>query len=652
MKVGIARATQRDWEGLIQLHERLSARVDAGPQMLAFKALALDRMGQTHEARVMLEGMIAGGPANALALDTYIAIMVRCGFVKEAIGAAELILEEATQEQQRADCIRLIFDLVRHSDPASPRLLALAIKAGSLADQESEIDEGRYLVMFLMATTSGQNRPTAQQGKEFQRRSRSFFSRFPNSEIVRQIEFDKESSGEQLLAQLKTLLGPTDKKEAFQRRLENQLQRGSALLPFAWRPKNILSSIYDIVHLWETAKISSRDDRKYHLAMVADLQWTPRSASVLKDRIPLLDLTTLVVLFDLGLIEKVIRFFGEVAIAKTTLETLAELTNPVSGSFYFQKCKDLQEALKPHLSLIKQPSAVQSIDEEDTQKETSIFGAESREIPRLIQVDGAYRLYSDDLAFRIYAADSNNANGICTLDVLNGLQEEGILTRKEAVQILARLCEWRVAVVVRLDDMPELLPDALSSVSDLAQGMKILDEDETFRSVINAIWDFRAPFDAALRHGAGLLRGLESRPTLPVAALAAIMKQWFIKVAMKNDAPPGKERIVVKVISLAGLVAETTPASAAKLWAVFRSLIGSIHGDQMDEARERQSIRLLGAECANFNQLAQGSGELAFKALRKGLVEGTSDESDYVEGYTQALTRLKARDGLQNRPRP
>ena len=121
---------------------------------------------------------------------------------------------------------------------------------------------------------------------------------------------------------------------------------------------------------------------------------------------------------------------------------------------------------------------------------------------------------------------------------------------------------------------------------------------------------------------------------------------------MKNDAPPGKERIVVKVISLAGLVAETTPASAAKLWAVFRSLIGSIHGDQMDEARERQSIRLLGAECANFNQLAQGSGELAFKALRKGLVEGTSDESDYVEGYTQALTRLKARDGLQNRPRP
>src|SRR5690606_23700988 len=104
------------------------------------------------------------------------------------------------------------------------------------------------------------------------------------------------------------------------------------------------------------AKISKKDDKKYHLTMLADPKWQPYDPTLLKSRVPLLDWTSLLVLFDLGLIDHAIRFFGKIAITKSTLETLADLTNPFGGSPVRGKCIAIQNSLKQHLSFIIQPS--------------------------------------------------------------------------------------------------------------------------------------------------------------------------------------------------------------------------------------------------------------------------------------------------------
>ena len=102
------------------------------------------------------------------------------------------------------------------------------------------------------------------------------------------------------------------------------MQQGLTVVPFSWRPKLVLSSVHDVVHLWEIAKVSSADDKKYHLVMLTDTEWKPPTAVSLRERTPLLDLTALVVLFDLDLIDTVVRFFGKIGIAKATLETLGK----------------------------------------------------------------------------------------------------------------------------------------------------------------------------------------------------------------------------------------------------------------------------------------------------------------------------------------
>jgi hypothetical protein len=56
------------------------------------------------------------------------------------------------------------------------------------------------------------------------------------------------------------------------------------------------------------------------------------------------------------------------------------------------------------------------------------------------------------------------------------------------------------------------------------------------------------------------------------------------------------------------------------------------HGSFMDERKERDSIRLLGAECAKLQVTSGSFGEAAHSSLRPGLTEGTSS---YAGGRRQ-----------------
>lgn len=640
-QTGLALVTLKDWTSLLDLCRETKIRLDAGPRMLAFEALALDRLGQTEEARRLLEQMLAGGVLDSLALNTYVTIMVRCGYVQEALDVAERIMESATSNRQRMDCIRLLFNLVQNSDPGSKRLLALAIQMGRLADPNSEVQEGIYLVMFLTATIAETNTPSQHDLTEFRQRAEAFFTKFPNSKILRKGEIRDDASPEELIAQIKAIIGVTEDREAFQARIENQLQRGLTIIPFSWRPKLVLSSVHDVVQLWELAKVSGVDDRKYHLTMLADPEWTPPSTASLRGRTPLLDLTTLLVLFDLGLIGRVVQFFEKVAVAKATLETLVKLVNPFSGSPMRAKCKALQDALKPHLGSIAQPS-ISDLPDENEGDDDGPFGSEHKEITRLCRDNrDKYLLYSDDLAFRVVCAESNTPDGICTLDVLAGLEEVGLLKRDEVAKLISKLCGWRVGLVVRFEDLVSLLPAGLPQARDVKNGIQILDSKQEYTTVINALWDFRAPFDKTLKHAAAVLRRLAEQTPLSDIALASLLGQWFVKAGMKNDAPPQALEILTKAITKATQHGILSRSNAVKLWGVYRKLVEFHHGNYMDEPKEREAIRLLGAECAKLQVTTGGDGEKVYRELRQALTEGTSDDSVFSSGYSNALIDLR-----------
>lgn len=427
VRLGLALVTLRDWQGIVELCQSNRVRVEPGDRMGAFEALALDHLGETEKARDRLLKIVATGSDDPLALNTYATIATRCGYVDDAVEAAERALETARSKGEQLEFVKLLFFLIQFSDPTSERLLELALRAGELVDQSVESQEGTYLMMHLSGTLDGRSDiDLARDREQFRTRADAFFRNFPNSRMLWRGEIREGASGTELVESLKALTGMTPDREAFQKRLERSLQQGLNTVPFSWRPRLVLSYVCDIVHLWEIAKVSSRDDRQYHLAMVNDTGWQPTGADDLRKRVPLLDWTALLVLNDLGLIDAVINFFGQIAVAKATMEELAEFTNPVFGSPKRSKCLELQNALKPHLASILQPSPPEVASEASPAR---VIGRSNSEIVEILGKEPErYRLYSDDESLRIFCAAGSEVDGFCTLDVLAAMTEVGQLS--------------------------------------------------------------------------------------------------------------------------------------------------------------------------------------------------------------------------------
>lgn len=631
-RLGMAFVTLKDWQGLLELCQSKRVRVEPGDRMAAFEALALDHLGETEQARDRLLGILASGSDDQVALNTYVTIATRCGYVTDAVEAAERVFEAAKSRHDQLECVKLLFALIQFSDPTSSRLHELAIRAGDLVDQKVEFQEGSYLLMHLSASLGVADLDLAIDREQFRKRADTFFQNFPNSRMLRRGEIREDSSAAELVESLKALIGITANHEAFQRRLERGLQQGFTVIPFSWRPRFVLSSICDVVHLWETAKVSSRDDRKYHLTMVTDVYWQPRDAQILRQRLPLLDWTALLVLHDLDLIDKVISFFGKIAIAKSTMEELAEFTNPFYGSPIRGKCLGLQQILRRHLASILQPSPPDGLSQAS---KLAQLGRSNTQIVEICAGEPErFRLYSDDYAFRAFCAGESENNGICTLDVLEGLVEVGLLSPIEKANAIAKLCEWRVGVIVHLPDILLLLPTALQSVKSVREGVEILDAEPRFVSTISALWDYRSPFEQALRHAAAVLRCLIETPSISDVGLAALLRQWYVKAAMKKDAP-GQSLHTISLLILAAGITDNLPAPCARrIWLIYIMLVEAHYGPRMDESREKEAIRLLGKHCALLESVEPGEGSRLYAAFTESLTQGTDEQIEFSSAYT------------------
>ncbi|WP_122864120.1 DUF4365 domain-containing protein [Pseudomonas viridiflava] len=636
VRVGLALITLKDWSALLNLCQGGRVRTEAGDRMLAFEALALDHLGRSGAARERLATLLASGSTDHVALDTYVTIATRCGYVSEAIDAAERFLEVAESRAQRLECMRTLYSLIHLADPASARLYALALKIGEMVDRNDEQQEGAFLLMVLAAPLGDADGDVAPHRERFQERASAFFEKFPNSKILRRGEFRADLSHEEFLSALKSLVGITDAGEALQRKLEKGLQQGSTPVPFSWRPRFALSSISDVVHLWEVAKASSRDDAKYHLAMTMGSDRPILTQQELRERVPLLDLTALLVLLDLELIDPVVAFFGTIAVSKATLEELMELSSTMFGSPGHNKCLALQQALRPHLSSILQPSSSTT----DRGKEKyAVVGRGNSHIADICADQAAeFRLYSDDAIFRVFCAGGAEPDGICTLDVLDSLVDSGLLDNREKARKVALLCQWNVGLVVSWKDFIALLPLGLLQATDVSQGIQVLDGDLEFKMLVSAVWDYRLPFQKTMKHAAALLGLMLNLDPISDTAIAAVMIQWFVKAGMSKDAPDKALRTITQLVTFVTSIRSLEGRAGKRLWEVYLLIIEWHHG-HLDDTKIALAIQALGGECARLQHGTLGLGVEVFSALVKCLPNGSVEARIFYSAYSKGLAQ-------------
>jgi len=102
-------------------------------------------------------------------------------------------------------------------------------------------------------------------------------------------------------------------------------------------------------------KSSRWNQKQYHLTMALP-GWTPTPYTDIKNKVPLLDLSALLVLHDLELFDNLFELFPTIAVGKATLLELQQNLSPASGSRSCAVSEKLMAMLQSRFEQIQQPS--------------------------------------------------------------------------------------------------------------------------------------------------------------------------------------------------------------------------------------------------------------------------------------------------------
>ena len=334
-----AKATLRDWRGIIHVLEVNLQRFETSSRLIAIRALALDNLGDTPAALNSLEEAVKLESSDSYAYQFYAQLAARCGLTEKARELFELLLARSRDRHEKTQILRNMFVLEMSISPESPKLLQLCDRYGQINDATSEEEEGFYLLACFAATISGHVTVTAEQKTQFNERLQVYVKRFPESRVIRAVQFDETKPAEELLRELEKLSGMTAERQEWYTQQEQNLRSGNLPVPFAVRPL-LLINVQDVLDLWEISKRVSKQDRQYHLTLSPEI-YVPKDPNRFLSKKVLIDEVSLFVLFDLELLERFLRMFPRIAIPRAVIGRFQDRALGVFKSPWYPKAKEI-----------------------------------------------------------------------------------------------------------------------------------------------------------------------------------------------------------------------------------------------------------------------------------------------------------------------
>jgi tetratricopeptide (TPR) repeat protein len=637
LQLAQAYSTLGAWETVLQIATRALEQNETHSRFKGIKAFALDRLGKTVEARDLLQQLIEEGEEDPYALNAYLNIVGRSGFIDQAIALVEKILTRDTERSRHLQCLQLLFNLLYYQDPLQPRVLEVLWAFGQKVNQREESEEGSFLLKWFLVMPAVTDLLTEEQRSEIHTRFERFFADFPSSKIFRRGEIPDGGDPHAILSSIEKLIGVTAEQKNFFRKMENQMRTGEIPVPYAWRPRQVLQNIPDIPFLWETAKRSRTTEKQYHLSMVTN-DFIPTKWDAIKGRIPLLDLTSLLVLQDLDLLRKLVQLFQKVAISQETIAQIGELVRPMTGTVFRKRIEQLRDFIRDNFESIEQPSSL--IDDEEPYAERN---PDTYEIKALTK-SGKYLLFSDDCLQRIYCEiPVQYQPSICTLDFLSIMEERGLMTEKEAAQKIALLCKWKVHLVVQARYFIAALPNQFHVMTDVRSSIAMLSGDSDFRRISDALWDISLPYQGLLQHMASIAAMLVNQYGFKSYQLAAYLISWTTKTILRTDSKLNRTGSLIQAVSqtaiyLGDATSENMPIQMKVLVDAFLEAIAFGYGEKMDEKLEDDALRELASASAKSDHFLRLEDEQTLKTkFLKGMTPGTHYHQVFLDAYSSTV---------------
>lgn len=310
-----------------------------------------------------------------------------------------------------------------------------------------------------------------------------------------------------------------------------------------------------------------------------------------------------------------------------------KLSQFFSGSIFRERCLELQETLKPRLAQILQPQG--TLDDEEENRPIA-----SREL-RALAATGDYLVYSDDALARMWTLRERfESDGMCTLDLLGGLEELGVLTTEEVATKLAQLCDWQIGgVQIQLRHQLALIPQAVRAAPSVAQAAGLLRAENRFKSIADGMWGPRTDFMSGLNHIGAVLRILVHDATITESTIGAFVAMWLDRATSRPDMPLPALQLAAQITLYAVAVEKLPIGAARRLWSVYFGVVESILGGRDPKAARGALARVAREAGALDKKIAQepavpprSIGERLMMGLDVGSEEWVAFSAAYLRG--------------------
>lgn len=618
--------TLGDTDQALRVMEAARTRFPNDSFLLASEALICERAGYVPRARSLLRDVL---DASEFARSIYINIAARSGFLDEAATQLEAMLAGSSTRERRKEAMRSLISVEIHRGGKSPRLHQLVQEFGTLVDQESEEDEGIFIQTAMIAGILSQEKPSAEEQLEMQRRVRAYIERFPESKYFGSIPLPVDGGAEALQKALEKKFGASISEGAELSKLRQRASRGDVAVPYSWRPRTLVPTARTVPQLWElTKRIGSGSPL---LTFSVDQVMRPLKDLRVEQRIPLVDTLSLLIITDLRLWGVLFRFFDRIAISKEALLRIQQDDGPLGEPS--ETLAELREAIRSNIDKIEQPGEV-------TTGTLAGRDATLEEVKRLMPL-GRHVFFSDDVASRVYVlGDGEAERGMTTVQLVRNAEQSGIIGTAEAAKKLAQLVRWHVGFIT-VDDRHILasVPPGATQARRLSEMIQALYSDPDYQALISGLWNLPKPHQETLQHVIRLL-GLLLRYNSDVdeRVLAAIWASWLDKTSIRPDVQLGFEELLETVFVLVSHSLGGTEGGIRKMWGAYIALIERRYGSQMDEQREREARRAVGgriASIANANEEFRERANDLLVSVQRGLTKGTAEYDCVSDGYEE-----------------
>lgn len=436
-----AMLTLEFWQDASVAAANALARFGDDQRLLSLLAVAEEMRGRTGVAFTVLERAMAAGDDRVSILHNYMGIALRLGRIECVRNALDRLMGIQVSHADRLEFLRLRALLyVQEGEHAQARSLALEV--GRIADQTNEDEEGMFLNLFMGVTLNG---PQLEDGvdHEFSRRLDTFAETWPESKLFRKVQIP--DNGFATLDDLHHLLDPLvggsrNRMREFEQR-ERQLKHGELPVPYIMRPGYAIHYIANAFDLWAISMQSDDEAKQLHLQTTLPVAGADRR-SPLRD-MPLLDLTSLLLLDSLDLFDMLFGLFQRVAISRNTVGFVSQHVNSIlAGGPGTASAKSILASINKWIDRIELPGY-------EGQTGLMLTGAiVVRDYIQLVK-SGRWAMYCDDAVLRMMMMHEGlSVVSFATTDLLRFADSEDLISASEVASALAKLVLWNVSINV------------------------------------------------------------------------------------------------------------------------------------------------------------------------------------------------------------